>query len=98
MLYGAAAAIVKRHDGHLDKFIGDCVMVVFGFDVSREDDAVRALRAALAIHRTVSDLNSEELRPEPDLEYMSEITGDGPVSVVMENQKPAEGYFRPPKV
>ena len=62
IIFSKAAVIVKEHDGHLDKFIGDCVMAVFGFDVTREDDALRALRAALEIHRAVSLLNTEELK------------------------------------
>ncbi|TFG60393.1 MAG: adenylate/guanylate cyclase domain-containing protein, partial [Spirochaetales bacterium] len=61
-IFSRAASIVKEYDGHLDKFIGDCVMAVFGFDVTREDDAVRALRAALEIHKAVSLLNTEELK------------------------------------
>jgi class 3 adenylate cyclase/tetratricopeptide (TPR) repeat protein len=61
-IFSRAAAIVKKHGGHLDKFIGDCVMAVFGLEATREDDGVRALRAALEIHEAVATLNTDSFR------------------------------------
>ena len=41
--------IVERHGGSVEKFIGDAVMAVFGVPAVHEDDALRALRAAVAM-------------------------------------------------
>ncbi len=45
--------IVARYGGTVDKIIGDCVMAVFGAPVAHEDDAERAVRAALDMQACV---------------------------------------------
>src|ERR1044072_3275930 len=39
-------AILERHGGAVEKFVGDAGMAVFGIPVAHEDDALRAVRAA----------------------------------------------------
>ncbi len=61
-LVDRAAAVVKRYGGTVDKFTGDGIMAVFGAPVALEDHALRACRAALDIHRGISDLADEVSR------------------------------------
>ncbi len=52
-------AIVERHGGVVEKFIGDAVMAVFGLPAVHEDDAVRALRAAAEMRDSFGELRVE---------------------------------------
>src|SRR4051794_32105982 len=52
-------AIVQSHGGSVEKFIGDAVMAVFGVPVVHEDDALRALRAAVAMRDALPELGIE---------------------------------------
>ncbi|HWD64429.1 MAG TPA: adenylate/guanylate cyclase domain-containing protein [Solirubrobacteraceae bacterium] len=51
--------LIERYGGTVEKFIGDAVMAVWGTPVAREDDAERAVRAALALTQMVSTLGEE---------------------------------------
>jgi class 3 adenylate cyclase/tetratricopeptide (TPR) repeat protein len=55
-------AVVERHEGVVQKFIGDAVMAVFGLPRAHEDDALRAVRAAVEMRATLGRLN-EEFQP-----------------------------------
>ena len=48
---------IGRHEGLLEKFMGDAVLAVFGVPRAHEDDAERAVRAALEMQAILSELN-----------------------------------------
>jgi class 3 adenylate cyclase/tetratricopeptide (TPR) repeat protein len=48
---------IARYEGLLEKFMGDAVLAVFGVPRSHEDDAERAVRAALEMGAVLSELN-----------------------------------------
>src|SRR3954467_14079121 len=52
-------AIVESHGGSVEKFIGDAVMAVFGVPTVHEDDALRALRAAVGMRDALPELGIE---------------------------------------
>jgi class 3 adenylate cyclase/tetratricopeptide (TPR) repeat protein len=49
-------AIIERHGGTVEKFIGDAVMAVFGIPAAHEDDALRACRAAVEMRDALPEL------------------------------------------
>ena len=57
--FDVARTLVGRYGGTIEKFIGDAVMAVWGTPVAREDDAERAVRAALELVAAVAALGEE---------------------------------------
>jgi DNA-binding SARP family transcriptional activator/tetratricopeptide (TPR) repeat protein len=57
--FDTVSAALQRHGGTVEKYAGDAVMAAFGVPVAREDDALRAARAAFDIHAAVAALSSE---------------------------------------
>ena len=55
--------LIERYAGTVEKFIGDAVMAVWGTPLAREDDAERAVRAALALTQEVAVLGEEAQMP-----------------------------------
>ena len=52
--FETARTVIGRYGGNIEKFIGDAVMAVWGVPVAQEDDAERAVRAALELVDAVS--------------------------------------------
>src|SRR5262249_61132414 len=48
---------VATYGGHVDKFIGDNVMAIFGAPIGHEDDAERAVRAGLEMQAAMGEIN-----------------------------------------
>lgn len=81
--FGVAQEIITRYGGTVEKFIGDAVMAVWGTPVAHEDDAERAVRAALELVDAVGHLGH-------DAETLSAragvLTGEAAVTLGASNQ------------
>src|SRR5437870_4034756 len=62
------SAEVERFGGHVDKYIGDNVMALFGAPVAHEDDSERAVRAALGMQAAMREIN-ERLAATQDVTF-----------------------------
>src|SRR5262249_53758095 len=63
------AKVIARFDGHIAQYLGDGLLVYFGYPLAHEDDAQRAVRAGLgmieAMGQLTTRLEQEGLRPAP---------------------------------
>src|SRR6266508_708025 len=60
--FDAMRAVIDRHHGVVQKFVGDAVVAVFGVPIVREDDALWAVRAAAAMQEALAGLNDDLAR------------------------------------
>ena len=56
--FDLARGVIERHGGTVEKFIGDAVMAVWGAPTAHEDDARRAVQAALDLRDAAAGLSS----------------------------------------
>ena len=56
-------SVIREHGGTVDKYIGDCVMALFGAPHAVEDAPRRALETALEIQRRIADRTRESATP-----------------------------------
>jgi class 3 adenylate cyclase/tetratricopeptide (TPR) repeat protein len=83
--FAACREIVERYGGAVEKFIGDAVMAVWGTPTAHEDDAERAVRAALDLVERVRQVGEEARGPELAARA-AVMTGEAAVSLAAEGQ------------
>jgi predicted ATPase/class 3 adenylate cyclase len=77
--FETARTVIERYGGTVEKFIGDAVMAVWGAPTAREDDAERAVRAALELVDAIAALGGGDA---PELHLRAGVlTGEAAVSL-----------------
>jgi len=54
----AAAEVIQRYEGHIAQYLGDGLLVYFGYPTAHEDDARRAVHTGLGIVEAIATLNT----------------------------------------
>ena len=85
--HARAKAELERFGGTVEKFIGDAVVAVFGAPIAHEDDAERAVRAALAVRDAISELNADD----PSLGLSVRVGAATGEALVNLNARPEQG-------
>ena len=62
----ACAAVIQLFDGYIAQYLGDGILVYFGYPLAHEDDAQRAVRAGLGILHAIAPLNTRLPLPPGD--------------------------------
>jgi len=81
--FDLARGVIERHGGTVEKFIGDAVMAVWGAPTAHEDDAERAVRAAMELVAAVPALGDEQ---HPIQARAGVLTGEAAVTLGATNQ------------
>ncbi len=58
-----SAAVIERYEGHIAQYLGDGLLVYFGYPSAHDDDAARAVRAGLGIVAALQELNTRLAQP-----------------------------------
>jgi class 3 adenylate cyclase/tetratricopeptide (TPR) repeat protein len=82
--FGLARERIGRYGGTIEKFIGDAVMAVWGTPITHEDDAERAVRAALDLADAVAGLTAPD--GTPIAVRAAVLTGEAAVAVGADGQ------------
>ncbi|MEO6059422.1 MAG: adenylate/guanylate cyclase domain-containing protein [Candidatus Limnocylindria bacterium] len=83
--FDLARGIIERHGGTVEKFIGDAVMAVWGAPTAHEDDAERAVRAAMELVGAVPAIGEGD--DEPRMKARAGVlTGEAAVTIGATNQ------------
>ncbi len=54
----SAAEVIQRYEGHIAQYLGDGLLIYFGFPVAHEDDAQRAIYTGVALPEAMVTLNT----------------------------------------
>ncbi|HEV8252259.1 MAG TPA: adenylate/guanylate cyclase domain-containing protein, partial [Candidatus Limnocylindria bacterium] len=81
--FDVARGVIERHGGTVEKFIGDAVMAVWGAPSAHEDDAERAVRAAMEVVAAVPELGDDA---HPLQARAGVLTGEAAVTLGAVNQ------------
>ncbi|MDX1522201.1 MAG: adenylate/guanylate cyclase domain-containing protein, partial [Anaerolineae bacterium] len=66
LLLQTLSEAIYEFDGHIDKYIGDEIMAIFGAPKAYEDDPERALRAVLSMQHRLEEFNQNPPMPLPN--------------------------------
>jgi len=83
--FDTARTVIARYGGNVEKFIGDAVMAMWGAPVAKEDDAERAVRAALDLVAAVTALGAEVGAPGLQLRA-GVVTGEAAITLGAQGQ------------
>jgi len=87
-----ATAVIERHGGTVNQFVGDEIMALFGVPLARRDDPRRAVAAALELHAAVDRLLAR-LGPAPGRPSLSMHTGINTGLVVVRRSDARAGTY-----
>src|SRR5439155_20965915 len=88
----AAAKTEARFGGHVAKYLGDGLLIYFGYPHAHEDDPERAVRGGLALLDTVAELNSR-LEPAHGVRLAVQVGMDTGAVIVGEGAGAGVGVF-----
>jgi class 3 adenylate cyclase/predicted ATPase len=63
----ACAEVIHRYEGHIARYVGDGLLVYFGYPQAHEDDAQRAVRTGLNIVDAIRELEAKIANPDVNL-------------------------------
>jgi class 3 adenylate cyclase/tetratricopeptide (TPR) repeat protein len=78
--FAMANTVIARYGGTVEKFIGDAVMAIWGVPVAHEDDAERAVRAALDLLAEIAGLAERVGIPDLNM-HIGIVTGEVAVTL-----------------